>query len=29
VQKAKRDAGNVGDLKKEMNERVRHWLDEM
>jgi hypothetical protein len=29
VQKAKRDAGNVGDLKKEMNERVRQWLDEM
>jgi hypothetical protein len=29
AQKAKRDAGNVGDLKKEMNERVRQWLDEM
>jgi hypothetical protein len=29
VQKAKRDAGNVGDLKKEMNERVKQWLDEM
>ena len=29
VQKAKSDAGNVGDLKKEMNERVRQSLDEM
>ena len=29
VQKAKRDAGNVGEFQKKMQQKVRQWLEEM